>query len=405
MRRNKLRATGVEWLLVKRSDRSTVSIKYRRCPRSPWQWGSSGVRTKKAASKVAAGLVQRWLADKGRDVLHWSAFRERYESEGLAGLAAKTQEAFRTAANRLEALCPVQYVQDLDAATFSRFAFRLRNEAKPKAESTIQAYRDHLMMALGWAKEVGIIEDKPKPKRLKRAKRASSLSRGRPITREEAERIAMKLPGIVGDENAKVWAWNLEALWRSGMRIAETFALSWEQSDGHYILDLDGRRPMLAISAEHEKGFRDRLVPITPDFASLLRDVPAANRKGLVFRWPGKRGGGVTLKTVEKRIAEAGRLARVVVHRAADGTERYATAHDWRRSFGASWSTRVMPIVLQQLMRHESIETTMRYYVGKDARRVADAIWDQCGHDLGAKLGDMLDSLHAVGPADGAEPA
>jgi hypothetical protein len=34
-----------------------------------------------------------------------------------------------------------------------------------------------------------------------------------------------------------------------------------------------------------------------------------------------------------------------------------------------------MPAVLQQLMRHESIETTMRYYVGRDADAVADVLW------------------------------
>jgi hypothetical protein len=35
---------------------------------------------------------------------------------------------------------------------------------------------------------------------------------------------------------------------------------------------------------------------------------------------------------------------------------KYASAHDLRRAFGLRWSSRVMPAVLQQLMRHESIE-------------------------------------------------
>jgi hypothetical protein len=34
-----------------------------------------------------------------------------------------------------------------------------------------------------------------------------------------------------------------------------------------------------------------------------------------------------------------------------------------------------MPAVLQQLMRHESIDTTMRYYVGRDADATADVLW------------------------------
>ena len=54
---------------------------------------------------------------------------------------------------------------------------------------------------------------------------------------------------------------------------------------------------------------------------------------------------------------------------------KYASAHDLPRAFGLRWSARVMPAVLQQLMRHESIETTMRYYVGRNADAVADALW------------------------------
>ena len=34
-----------------------------------------------------------------------------------------------------------------------------------------------------------------------------------------------------------------------------------------------------------------------------------------------------------------------------------------------------MPIVLKELMRHETIETTLKYYVGQDAERTADAAW------------------------------
>ncbi|MGV3483970.1 MAG: tyrosine-type recombinase/integrase [Planctomycetaceae bacterium] len=408
MRRHKLRASGPEWLLVKRRDRKTISIKYRKCPRSPWQWGSSGVTTKKDAGKIAASLVQGWLSDNSREVQSWKDFRERYEREHLSGLAAKTQEAFRTAANRLEELCTVRLVQDLDSDMFSRFAYELRNDRgteekprKPKAEATIQAYRDHLMMALEWAKSVRIIAEKPKPPRIKRAKKDSNKSRGRALSREEAERIVLQLPKVVGAEAAKQWAWNLEALWRSGMRIAETYFLTWEQSNSHFLVDLDGRRPMIAISAEHEKGNKNRLIPITPDFAKLLREIPIKRRRGRVFSWPGMKGEEVSVGTVEKRLARAGQLARVVVGQRADQRDQFATAHDWRRSFGARWAPRVMPVVLKDLMRHESIETTMRFYVGNNAERNADAIWMHSDIDFGAKLGDMLDSLHAI---DDVEP-
>jgi len=34
-----------------------------------------------------------------------------------------------------------------------------------------------------------------------------------------------------------------------------------------------------------------------------------------------------------------------------------------------------MPAVLQQLMRHEDIQTTLKYYVGQDAEAMAQKLW------------------------------
>jgi hypothetical protein len=35
-----------------------------------------------------------------------------------------------------------------------------------------------------------------------------------------------------------------------------------------------------------------------------------------------------------------------------------------------------MPTVLRELMRHESIETTMRFYVGQNAESTSDTRWE-----------------------------
>ena len=34
-----------------------------------------------------------------------------------------------------------------------------------------------------------------------------------------------------------------------------------------------------------------------------------------------------------------------------------------------------MPQILMQLMRHEDISTTMKYYVGREAEATADVLW------------------------------
>jgi hypothetical protein len=35
-----------------------------------------------------------------------------------------------------------------------------------------------------------------------------------------------------------------------------------------------------------------------------------------------------------------------------------------------------MPPVLMQMMRHESIDTTMRFYVGRSAQATAEVVWE-----------------------------
>jgi integrase len=66
----------------------------------------------------------------------------------------------------------------------------------------------------------------------------------------------------------------------------------------------------------------------------------------------------------------------VNVSESRKGKVKDASAHDLRRAFGFRWSMRVMPAVLQQLMRHERIETTMQFYVGKNAEAATDALWE-----------------------------
>ena len=85
-------------------------------------------------------------------------------------------------------------------------------------------------------------------------------------------------------------------------------------------------------------------------------------------------------KRVGRVVSAIGKKAGVVVNK-AEG--KYASAHDLRRSFGTRWSGKVKPATLQLLMRHKSIETTLKYYVAQDADDVADELW--AAHDAAHK--------------------
>ncbi len=66
--------------------------------------------------------------------------------------------------------------------------------------------------------------------------------------------------------------------------------------------------------------------------------------------------------------------------------KEFSSAYDLRRAFGFRWSRRVMPTVLRELMRHESIETTMKYYVGVNAEATADELWAAVGDNSGVAV-------------------
>ena len=117
-------------------------------------------------------------------------------------------------------------------------------------------------------------------------------------------------------------------------------------------------------------------MPITPDFGEFLLKTPNAERVGRVFKLVRPSGTPLDRYEAGQIVSAIGRKATVVTNK-AEG--KFATAHDLRRAFGTRWAKRVMPAVLQRLMRHAAIQTTMSYYVDLDAGAVADDLWAKFG--------------------------
>lgn len=219
----------------------------------------------------------------------------------------------------------------------------------------------------------------PKVHRKKKSTGTTPM-KGRPVTGEEFERMLAVVPAVVGDVSAAAWRFYLHGLWTSGLRLKESLDLWWDQ-DGRLLPVFPKRgRPMLRIPAELEKGHADRLLPMAPEFAAVLLQTTEAERTGPVFKLPGIRGGTSEVRStwVGRVVSMIGRRAGVRVSSDPRDPEKvkYASAHDLRRAFGERWASRVMPAVLKELMRHESIETTLRYYVGTNAERTADVCWE-----------------------------
>ncbi len=146
---------------------------------------------------------------------------------------------------------------------------------------------------------------------------------------------------------------------------------------------------MFRIAAAAEKGNQDRLLPMTPDFAAMLQAVPERERRGRVFKLLAIDGKPLvtTRWVVGPMVSDIGASAGVVVDeriKAGKPVRKFASAHDLRRAFGFRWAMKVKSIVvLKELMRHEDISTTMRFYVGQNAEAVADAVWEAAGNTSG----------------------
>lgn len=372
-------------------------------------------RERTQAERAAA----QWEADlrEGRykepSKVSWEEFRERYETEVLPSLADSTEEKVCCVFNVVERLLRPTRLRDLTADRLSYYQRRLREMGR--RESTIDGHLAHLIAAMNWAVEMGLLTTVPsikKPKRVKRSGKGDKM-KGRPITLEEFERMLdkteatlskpvgptahRKIPAnpkwryseaAVAERRQRLearaaiiapsWEHYLNGLWLSGLRLKESLELSWDD-EGKLCVDLSGGHPTLQIPAELEKGHRDRLWPIAPEFTEFLLETPEGGRTGYVFNPQPRREDCTRLLShrVGEVVATIGESAGVKVHvDPTTGKVKYASAHDLRRSFGERWSARIMPTDLMVLMRHESIETTMRYYVGRNAQNTAKTLWE-----------------------------
>ena len=334
--------------------------------------------TRKTLRREAEREAAKWEAElrEGRyqsDArMTWLEFRRKYEDEKLVSLALNTQGATAAAMNHLERVLDPARLASITAATLSEFQARLRKEGMK--DTTLDAHLGHLQAVLGWAESMGLLPKRPKMHRPQRVK-GRKLMRGRPITAEEFDRMLLAVPKVrKGD--APAWHHYLTGLWLSGLRLEESLALSWD-GDEAFIVDFGGRRPRFRIYAEAEKGHQDRILPLTPDFAEFLLQTPQEAREGAVFNLIGNTTGKpLSPKRVCRIVSAIGRAAKVVVNK-TEG--KFATAHDLRRSFGTRWAPRVKPATLQKLMRHASIQTTLKYYVELDADEMAEELWQAHG--------------------------
>lgn len=354
--------------ICRQKGRTNLAMRYVDPDTGKQVWRTAGTANHTKALKAAAV----WEAElrEGRynrpSKMTWQEFRHQYEVAVLDGMKSTTAANYSATLNVFERKMKPLRLADVTTGKLTEFVTAVR--ADHITPASIARHIRQLKVALRWAHRNGLLIKLPEftmPKVPKGMK-------GRPLVAEEFERML---------EAAPDWDFILRGLWESGLRLGESLALRWDDAPGAILVDFSGRRPMFRIPAESEKGNCHRILPMAPEFAQLLETVPKASRRGFVFHFP--EGTPRTLHAACRGIAGIGAAAGVKIkertRKGEDGkaetVPQFATAHDLRRSFGFRWSRRVMPTILRELMRHESIETTMRFYVGQNAEATADELW------------------------------
>jgi integrase len=205
--------------------------------------------------------------------------------------------------------------------------------------SSIKVTLRHLRTALLWAVGQEILPRCPKFPMIKVPKK-----KPQPIPAESFERLLARAP----DHQTRVY---LLTGWLAGLRLSEAFELEWEPTREAPYLDLGRNR--VVLPAEFAKSNEDQWVPLDPELRAALESLPRQGPK--VFHFLNRSGKPLTSGALSVRVRALARAAGVRL-----------TMHSLRKGFGCRYAGKVPAQVLQRLMRHSDIKTTMAFYANVD---------------------------------------
>jgi integrase len=305
----------------------------------------------------------------------WENFREAFENEYVAGKRLNTRLGYQATFDLFERLCCLTSIRAISNRTLSGFLAAMRREPTRGRDgimaSTMSTHLQHLRTALRWAVDQELLPKCPKFPKVEMDQKLP-----RPVPVESFERIYAKAEG---DQQMQAY---LLCGWLAGLRLSEALCLEWEETEEAAYVDLARNR--IILPAKTVKGKKDQWVPLDPVLREALLALPRHGKK--VFRFISQRTSlpaGTRLMT--GRVINLAKLAGVRL-----------SMHTLRKGFGCRYAGRVPARVLQKLMRHWNIKTTMDYYVNVD-EAVEEAV---LGPQRNSLRNTTKDTSEAVGKHD-----
>jgi integrase len=321
-----------------------------------WFDPDTGKRKSKSAETADPKKAEIARADLESDLNHgrhkeasrisWERFRELFEDERLPGMRQSTVRNFGNTFDLLERICHPTSLRSIDARTLSQFKAGLmklpgrRRGSESMLPSTIAVRLTYLRSALAWALEQKMIHEMPTFPSVKVPKKDPQ-----PVPAESFEKLLTKA------DDAEMRAFLLCG-WLAGLRLNEALQMEREANDRVPYLDLLHDR--IVIPAEFAKAVRDQWVPLDPDLRAALEALPEHGAR--VFDFRGPDGCPIGPTAIGMRVIKLAQLAGVRI-----------TMKTLRRGFACYHAARQPAQVLQKLMRHANIATTMAYYSNVDS--------------------------------------
>lgn len=274
----------------------------------------------------------------------WEAFRELFEEEYFPNCRPETCKVYEHAFGLFEQVCSPKSLRSITERTISALAAGLRKlpgrgHGGPMEAITIKVRLQFLHTALAWAAEQKLIPKCPKFPTIKVPRK-----KPQPVPAEAFEKLLAKAEGQM-----KAF---LLCGWLAGLRRNEALALEWLESDKAPWVD--SLRNRIWLPAEFVKGVEDQWVPLDPQLKDALEALPRHGRK--VFRLLSRMTGEpLTPSGVSLEVTKLAKRAGVKL-----------TMKALRKGFGCRYAGSVSTHVLQRLMRHANISTTMAYYANVD---------------------------------------
>jgi integrase len=318
-----------------------------------WIDPDTGRRKSKSARTADESEADQARADLEYELNHgryqeasrmtWEHFREKFEMEYAAALRSNTRENYEDTLDLFEELCHPTKLRSISERTISTFAAAMRQHptrGRPgMMASTIKVRLQFLHTALQWAADQKMIEAVPKFPTIKVPRK-----KPQPVPVESFEKLLAKAK----DDQTRTY---LLCGWLAGLRLAEAAALEWEPTDTTPFVDF--LRNRIVFPAEFVKAVEDQWVPLDPVLREALEELPRDGSK--VFRFADSTGKPLTLSGISDRVTDLAKKAGVRL-----------TMHSLRKGFGCRYAGKVSAHVLQRLMRHSNIKTTLDYYANID---------------------------------------